>query len=214
MDNGHHGVLQGPSFPERIGPQHDPRSFFWCLWCVRGVSAPTPSVSLYSLFIVVSFFLNGVPKVGTCHISPFLHLLGVVVRTEKYDPCQAQGTECNNGSLSHRRFRFLRCPFLLQCFSCPVERYGVSLPVAGCLFYSRLYPCRGRFSPWTRRGFSLGWAPGPMQTSTWAYQSFTPHNTKLAFPILSKKKKNFFSYTYCSRLITLFLSVNVISKCN
>ena len=45
---------------------------------------PLLSVSLYSLFIVVFFLLNGVPRVGTCPISPSFQLLGVVVRTEKY----------------------------------------------------------------------------------------------------------------------------------
>ena len=49
-----------------------------------GCFRPPPSVSLYSLFIVVSFLLNGVPGVGACPISPSLQLLGVVVRTEKY----------------------------------------------------------------------------------------------------------------------------------
>ena len=46
--------------------------------------SPRPYVSLYTLFIVVSFLLNGVPRAGTCPISHFLQLLGVVVRTEKY----------------------------------------------------------------------------------------------------------------------------------
>ena len=82
MDNGHHSVPHGPSLLERIGPWHNPRSFFWCLWCVEGV-LPL-SVSLYSLFIVVFFLLNGVPRVGTCPISHSLQLLGVVVRTGKY----------------------------------------------------------------------------------------------------------------------------------
>ena len=36
------------------------------------------------LFIVVFFLLTGVPRVGTCPISPYLQLLGVVIRTEKY----------------------------------------------------------------------------------------------------------------------------------
>ena len=45
---------------------------------------PLLSVSLYSLFIVVFFLLNGVPRVGTCPISPSFQLLGVIVRTEKY----------------------------------------------------------------------------------------------------------------------------------
>ena len=79
MNNGHHGVLQGSSFPGEIALWHYPGSFFWCLWC-----PPHFFVSLYSLFIVVSFLLNGVPGVGTCHISPSPQLLGVVVRIEKY----------------------------------------------------------------------------------------------------------------------------------
>ena len=42
------------------------------------------SVSLYSLFIVDFFLLNGVPRVGVCPIRHSLQLLGVVVRTGKY----------------------------------------------------------------------------------------------------------------------------------
>ena len=49
-----------------------------------GDSPPRPPVSLYSLFIIVSFLLNGVPGVGAYPISFSLQLLGVVVRTEKY----------------------------------------------------------------------------------------------------------------------------------
>ena len=52
--------------------------------CVLGGLRPASSTSLYSPFIIVSFLLDGVPKVGTCPISPSLQLLGVVVRTEKY----------------------------------------------------------------------------------------------------------------------------------
>ena len=48
-----------------------------------GVSASL-SVSFHSLFIVVSFLLNGVPKIGTCPISPLFQLLGVVVKAEKH----------------------------------------------------------------------------------------------------------------------------------
>ena len=48
-----------------------------------GVSTP-PFCFLPLPFIVVSSFLNGVPWVGTCPISPSLQLFGVVVRTEKY----------------------------------------------------------------------------------------------------------------------------------
>ena len=49
-----------------------------------GVPPPPLSVSLYSIFIVISFLLNGAPRVGTCPISPSFQLLGVVVRTERY----------------------------------------------------------------------------------------------------------------------------------
>ena len=45
---------------------------------------PLFSVSLYPLFIVIFFLLNGVPRVGTCLISHSFQLLGVVVRTERY----------------------------------------------------------------------------------------------------------------------------------
>ena len=45
---------------------------------------PALSVSLYSLFIVVFFLLKGIPRVGTCPISPSLELLGVVVKVEKH----------------------------------------------------------------------------------------------------------------------------------
>ena len=51
---------------------------------VLGGFQPSLSVSLPSLFIVVSFFLNEVLKVGTYPISSFLQLLGVVVKAEKY----------------------------------------------------------------------------------------------------------------------------------
>ena len=84
MNNDNHGVLHGSSLPEGSAPRHGPRSLFWCLWWDGGVLAPILSISLYSLFIVVSFLLNGVFGAGTCPISPSLQLLGVVVRIEKY----------------------------------------------------------------------------------------------------------------------------------
>ena len=83
MDNGNHGVLHGSSLLEGIALRHDPGSFFWCLWWDGG-SQPRPFVSFPSLFIVISFLLNGVPGVSVCFISPSLQLLGVVVRTKKY----------------------------------------------------------------------------------------------------------------------------------
>ena len=58
--------------------------FFGASGVLRGLR-PLFSVSLYLLFIVVFFLLNGVPRVCNCLISPSFQLLGVVVRTEKYD---------------------------------------------------------------------------------------------------------------------------------
>ena len=85
MDNGYHGVLQGLNLPERIWSSAQ----FWEPFLVPlvcwGVFAPPFAVFLYSLFIADFFLLNGVPRVGTCPINPSLQLLGVVVRTGKYD---------------------------------------------------------------------------------------------------------------------------------
>ena len=58
-----------------------------------------PSVSLYSLFIVIFSLLNGVPKVGICPISLYLQLLGMVVRTEKY------------GSIRHKALNAVKAAF-------------------------------------------------------------------------------------------------------
>ena len=84
MNNDNRGVLHGSSLLEKIAPRHSPGSFFWCLWWDGGSQPPPLHLSLFFLFIVVFFLLNGVPEVGTCPISPSLQLLGVVVRTEKY----------------------------------------------------------------------------------------------------------------------------------
>ena len=83
MNNDHHNISHGLSLPREISPWYDPRSLSWPPSLVGGKSPP-PCFSLPP-FIVVSFFLNRVPKVGTCPISLSLQLLGVVVSTEKYD---------------------------------------------------------------------------------------------------------------------------------
>ena len=83
VNDDHQGIPHGPSLTERINPRQNPRSFSWCFWCVGG-STPPPLLSLFTpLFIVVFLLLIGVPRVGTCPISPNFQLLGVVVRTEK-----------------------------------------------------------------------------------------------------------------------------------
>ena len=84
MDNGNHSVLHGPSLPRGLALGTIRGAFSGASGVMHGRSQPRPSVSLPSLFIVVSFLLNGVPWVGTCPISPSLQLLGVVVKAEKH----------------------------------------------------------------------------------------------------------------------------------
>ena len=79
------------------------RGAFPGLPCTLGGEAPF-SVSLYLLFIVVSFLLNGVPTVGTCPISLSLQLLEVVVRSEKY------------GSVKHKALNAIMAAFSLDIF--------------------------------------------------------------------------------------------------
>ena len=115
-----------------------------------GVSCPF--VSLYSLFIVDIFLLNGVPRVGACPIRPSL----------QYGHVRHKAMNAIMTSFSLDTSLFSVCPFLLQYFSFSVVRYRVSLPVAGYLLYPQLNPCRGGFSSWPRRGLSLGWALAQM----------------------------------------------------
>ena len=174
MNNDNRGVLHGSSLLQKIAPRHSPGSFFWCLWWDGGSQPPPLHLSLFFLFIVVFFLLNGVPEVGTCPISPSLQLLGVVVRTEKYGRVRHKALNAIMAAFPLGTFVFSVVLFCLQYFSCFVGRYEVSLPGASCLLYSWPHPCQGGFSLWPRRGFSLDWALGPMQASTWVYWSSTP----------------------------------------
>ena len=79
-----------------------------------GSPRPFLSVSLYSLFIVVFFLLNGVPRVGTCPISLSLQLLGVVVRTEKYGHVRHKALNAIMAALPLDTFVF---SVILFCFS-------------------------------------------------------------------------------------------------
>ena len=179
IDNGHHGVLYGQVETNWVHLNGLVLGTTWGAFFgasgVLGVFAPRPFclslLPFYSSFLLLEWSSWG----RYLSYQPFPPVVGSGCKDREVWLCQAQGTECNNGSPSLRHFRFLRCPFLLQYFSCFVERYGVSLLVVGCFFYTQLYPCRGGFSPWSRRDFSLGWAPGPVQTLTWAYWSLTPH---------------------------------------
>ena len=72
--------------------------------CVLGGLRPASSASLDSPFIVVFFLLNGIPRVGTCLISPSFQLLGVVERTEKY------------GRVRHKALNAIMAAFPLDTF--------------------------------------------------------------------------------------------------
>ena len=114
MNNSHHGALY-----DQVGTDwlHQRGLILVTVWRVfsdafgvLGGLCPALSVSLYSLFIVVFFFLNGVSRLGTCPISPFFQLLGVVVRTEKYGRVRHKTL---NAIMATFPFKHFRCPFLL-----------------------------------------------------------------------------------------------------
>ena len=133
--------------------------------CVLGGLRPALSASLYSPFIVVFFLLNGVSRVGTCPISPFLQLLGVVVRTEKY------------GRVKHKTLNVIMAAFplntfvVLFCFSTFPAPWGdrechyqwqVTSSIFGYIVPRRALPVaeEGLFLPATEEGF-FPWA-GPL----------------------------------------------------
>ena len=136
-----------------------------------GGLSPASSISLSSLFIVVSFFLNGVPGVGVCPISPSLQLLAVVVKTEKY------------GRVKYKALNAIMTAFPLDtsvfsvvifCFSAfptlwnDMEyyyRWQVASLILGYIHTEEDSPYgRGGAFPSHDRGgvISLGWAPGPV----------------------------------------------------
>ena len=119
------------------------------------------SVSLYFLFIVVFFLLNGVPRVGICPISLSFQLLGVVVRIEKY---------C---SVWHKALNAIVATFPLDasvfsvvffCFS----TFPTPWNDMECRYWWHVasftlgYILAEEDSPMAEEGFSLGWALGPM----------------------------------------------------
>ena len=75
-------------------------------------------VSLYSLFIVVFLLLTGVPRTSTCPIRPYLQLLGVVVRTEKY------------GCVRHNALNTIKAtfPYTLLFYVLSFSAFVLSLP--------------------------------------------------------------------------------------
>ena len=83
-----------------------------CCFGGGGGLSPTLSVSLHSLFIVVSFLLNWVPRVSTCPINPSLKLLGVVVKAEKHGYVRHKALNAIMSAFPSD-ISIFRCPFLL-----------------------------------------------------------------------------------------------------
>ena len=126
-----------------------------------GSPRPASFVSFYFLFIVVSFLLNGVPRVGTCPISHSLQLLGVVVRTEKYGRVRHKALNAimtafplDTSVFSVVLFCFSVFPTLWNDMECHYQWQVAS-------FILDYIHAEGDSSH-ARRGFSLGWAPGPV----------------------------------------------------
>ena len=89
MNKSYHGVLLDQDEMDRVHLGElvlgtIPGALSGPSYVLGGLHPPPLSVSLYSLFIVDFFLLNGVPRVGVCPIRPSLQLLGVIVRTGKY----------------------------------------------------------------------------------------------------------------------------------
>ena len=133
------GALSGPSY-------------------VLGGLRPAFSVSLYSLFIVVFFLLNGVPRVGTCPISPSLQLLGVVVRIEKYGRVRHKALNAIMAAFPLNTFVVL---FYFSTFPAPWDdkkchyRWQVTSSILGYIVPKRALPVakEGLFLPATEEGF-------------------------------------------------------------
>ena len=120
-----------------------------------GGFSPAPSVSLSSLFIVVSFFLNGIPRVGACPICPSLQLLGVVVRTEKYSRVRHKALDAimtafplNTSVFSVVFFCFSVFPALWNNMEC-YYRWQVAFLILGYIHVKEDFPhARGGIFSW------------------------------------------------------------------
>ena len=127
-------------------------------FCVLGGLHLTLSVSLYSPFIVVFFLLNGVPRVGTCPISPSLQLLGVVVRIEKYGRVRYKALNAIIAAFPLNTFVVLFC---FSNFPAPWDdrechyRWQVTSSILDYTMPRRALPVteEGLFLPATEEGF-------------------------------------------------------------
>ena len=93
--------------------------------CFKGGGlSPTLSVSLHSLFIVVFFLMNGVPRVGTCPISSSFQLLRVVVKAEEYGCVGHKAWNAIMATFPSDTFVFSVVLFCFSTFSIPWNDLG------------------------------------------------------------------------------------------
>ena len=112
-------------------------------------------VSLYSLFIVVFFLLNGVLRVGICPISPSLQLLRVVVKVEKYGYVKHKALNAIMTAFSSDISIFSVVFFCFSIFSVPWNdmechyQWQVAPFVLGYIHAEEgFFHGRGEVSPW------------------------------------------------------------------
>ena len=160
---------------ERISPRQCPRSFSWCFRCVGG-SIPPPFVSLHSPFYSLFPPRDWGPQGRYLSHQPLPLVVGSSCKDREVWLCQAQGTECNKGSLPLDAFvlsviflYFSAFPALWNDLESRY-RWSVTSFTLGYIHPRRIFL-------WPRRGFSMDQAPGPVQILKQAYQSFTPHNS-------------------------------------
>ena len=163
MNNGYHGALYDQIEADRIHQRGLVLATVWGAFFdasrVLGGLRSTLSVSFYFLFIVVSFLLNGAPRVGTCPISPSLQWLGVVVRTEKYGHVMRMALNARMTAFPLNTFVVFSCfstlPTLWDDRECHCW-WQVTSPILS-------YNVPRRALPVTEEGlFPLGWAFGPI----------------------------------------------------
>ena len=130
------------------------------LVCWGGVSTLTFCLSLlpfYSSFLPPEWG----PESKYLSYQPFPLVVGSGCKDREVWPCKTQGTECNNGSLSLRHFRFLRCHFLslvlfLLCGTIwSVTTSGRMPPLSSAT------PMPRRILPMAEEGLFLGLGPWP-----------------------------------------------------
>ena len=129
----------------------------------------TPLLFLFTpLFIAIFFLLTGVSRVGICPISPYLQLLGVVVRTEKYGRVRHKALNAIMAALPLNTsiffvvlFCFSTFPALWNDMEC-YYRWQVASLILGYIHAEEDFPHgRGGAFPSHDRGGIFPWA-GPL----------------------------------------------------